>query len=177
MDKSSNRVSSAAKNAVINYVGSRLLSEQAGINAVTLFCGVVPDIEMLQYTKDCFDSLRINLGEFKRLQTFFDALLSIHKKDINAALATDEQVYRFENDNATAIFCIDNTDKDKPMLLFAFADYLANKLFKINDKTNVVLSVRLLMPIKTDAKKLTAKTIVDLLKQEIETNEVEFAIM
>ena len=63
------------------------------------------------------------------------------------------------------------------MLLFAFADYLANKLFKINNKTNAVLSVRLLMPIKTDVKKLTAKTIVDLLKQEIETNEVEFAIM
>ena len=32
----SNRVSSAAKNAVINYVGSRLLSEQAGINAVII---------------------------------------------------------------------------------------------------------------------------------------------
>ena len=54
---------------------------------------------------------------------------------------------------------------------------IANKLFKINDKTNAVLNVRLLIPIKTDVKKLTAKTIVDLLKQEIETNEVEFAIM
>lgn len=172
-----NRVTLAAKDAVANYVGNRLLSEQAGIDAVTLFCGIVPDIDTLQYTKDCLDFLKINIGEFKRLHSFLDALNSIHKKEISAVLASDTQVYRFENKEATAILCIDDSNKNKPMLLFSFVDYEANEIFKINLKNNVVLDVRMMIPIKTEVKKLTTKNVIELLKQEVESNEIEFTIM